>query len=236
TLDIEKLNVTAIIPVKGESPIVAGRPLLEYTIARAKASRYLKKIIVSTDNSKTAELAVSLGAEVPFLRDASFSGPRVDLEKVLQYTLQELEKRDIWPDIVVSLEITFPFRDPNLIDDLVFDLVDKGLDTVIPAREEFNSCWIEEKGNFRRVDEGFTPREFKKPLYVAIKGLGCATYPNFVREGKLFGNNVGMYKISHPNSFIEVRSEHDFDLAGPLLADFSTSHEIHIPQQHLPGR
>lgn len=219
TLDIEKLNVTAIIPVKGESPIVAGRPLLEYTIARAKASRYLKKIIVSTDNTKTAELAISLGAEVPFLRDASFSAARVDLERVLQYTLQELEKRDIWPDIVVSLEITFPFRDLNLIDDLIFDLVDKGLDTVIPAREEFNSCWIEENGNFRRVDEGFTPREFKKPVYVAIKGLGCVTYPNFVREGQLFGNNVGMYKITNPNASIEVRCANDFLLAESILAE-----------------
>ena len=229
TLDIEKLNVVALIPVKGESPVVAGRPLLEYTILRAKASRYLKKIIVSTDNQKTADLARRLGAEVPFMRDASFSGARVDLEQVLQYSLQELEKRDIWPDIVVSLEITFPFRDAHLIDDLIFDLVDKGLDTVIPAKEEFNSCWVEDKGSFQRVDEGFTPREFKKPVYVAIKGLGCVTYPNFVRDGKLFGNNVGMYTLRNPNAFIEVRSKNDFLLAESLLTDFISSHDIQIP-------
>lgn len=234
-LDIEKLNVVALIPVKGESPVVAGRPLLEYTIARAKASRYLKKIVVSTDNEKTAELARSLGAEVPFLRDASFSGARIDLEQVLQYSLQELEKRDIWPDIVVSLEITFPFRDQTLIDDLVFDLVDKGLDTVIPAKEEFNSCWIEEKGNYRRIDEGFTPREFKKPVYVAIKGLACVTYPNFVREGKLFGNNVGMYTLRNPNAFIEVRSKNDFLLAETLLTE-SFPHGIQIPGSHPTRR
>jgi|CXWL01.1.fsa_nt_gi glycosyltransferase involved in cell wall biosynthesis len=232
TIDIEKLNVVALIPVKGESPVVASRPLLEYTIARAKASRYLKKIIVSTDNKKTAELARSLGAEVPFLRDASFSGARVDLEQVLQYSLGELEKRDIWPDIIVSLEITFPFRDQTLIDDLIFDLVDKGLDTVVPAREEFNSCWIEENSSYRRIDEGFTPREFKKPVYVAIKGLGCATYPNFIRDGKLYGNNVGMYTLRNPNAFIEVRSQNDFLLAESLLAEFLTRHDIQIPGSH----
>lgn len=236
TLDIEKLNVVAIIPVKGESPIVAGKPLLEYTIARARASKYLKKIIVSTDNPKTAELARGLGAEVPFLRDASFSGARVDLEQVLQYSLSQLEKNDIWPDVVVSLEITFPFRDPDLIDDLVFELVDKGLDTVIPAKEEFNSCWIEENGSYRRIDEGFTPRELKKPVYVAIKGLGCATYPNFIREGKLFGNNVGMYKINNPNAYIEVRSKNDFLLAESLLSEFLTNHGIQIPGSHPTGR
>jgi rhamnosyltransferase len=218
-IDIEKLNVVAIIPVKGESPVVAGRPLLEYTIARAKASHYVKKVIVSTDNDKTAKLARELGAEVPFLRDASLSGARVDLEQVQQHSLKELEKRDIWPDIVVSMEITFPFRDASLIDDMLFELIDKGLDTVMPAKEEFNSCWIEQDSGYKRIDEGFTPREFKKPVYIGIKGLGCVTYPNFVREGKLFGDNVGMYKITNPNAFIEVRSPNDFLLAETLLAE-----------------
>jgi rhamnosyltransferase len=218
-VDIEKLNVVVIIPVKGESPAIAGRPLLEYTIARAKASRFVKRVIVSTDNEKTAKLAQELGAEAPFLRDASLSGARVDLEQVQQHTLKELEKRDIWPDIVVSMEITFPFRDATLIDDMIFELIDKGLDTVMPAKEEFNSCWIEENGSYRRVDEGFTPREFKKPVYIGIKGLGCVTYPAFVREGKLFGTNVGMYKITNPNAFIEVRSQNDFLLAEALLAE-----------------
>lgn len=235
-IDIEKLNVVALIPVKGESPVVGGRPLLEYTIARAKASRYLKRIFVSTDDEQTAELARSLGAEVPFMRDVSFSGARVSLEQVLQYSLGELENRDIWPDILVSLEITFPFREQNLIDDLVFELVDKGLDTVVPAKEEFNSCWIDEDGSYRRIDEGFTPREFKKPVYVAIKGLGCATYPHFVREGKLFGNNVGMYKILNPNSFIEVRSKNDFLLAETLLSEYLNQHAIQIPQSRRSGR
>ncbi len=218
-IDIEKLNVIAIIPVKGEAPIVAGRSLLEYTIARAKASRYVKKVVVATDNEKTAQLARELGAETPFMRDASLSGARVDLEQVQQHSLKELEKRDIWPDIVVSMEITFPFRDAALIDDMLFELIDKGLDTVLPAKEEFNSCWMEENGGYRRIDEGFTPREFKKPIYIAIKGLGCVTYPSFVREGKLFGNNVGMYKITNPNAFIEVRSKSDFLLAETLLAE-----------------
>ena len=160
---------------------------LEFTIEAARHSRYLKKVIVATDNEATAKLARDLGAETPFMRDTSLSGARIDLEQVQQYCLQELEKRDIWPDIFVSMEITFPFRNQTLIDDMIYEFVDKGLDTVIPAKEEFNSCWIEDNGVYRRVDEGFTPREFKKPVYIGIKGLGCVTYPNFVRNGKLFG-------------------------------------------------
>jgi rhamnosyltransferase len=218
-IDIEKLNVVVIIPVKGEAPIVSGRSLLEYTVIRAKAARFVKSVVVSTDNEKTAKLARELGAETPFMRDAALSGARVDLEQVQQHSLKELEKRGIWPDIVVSMEITFPFRDASLIDDMIYELIDKGLDTVMPAKEEFNSCWMQEGETYKRIDEGFTPREFKKPIYIGIKGLGCVTYPNFVREGKLFGNNVGMYKITNPNAFIEVRSPNDVLLAEMLLGE-----------------
>ena len=222
-IDAQKLNIVAVIPIKGEAPMVAGKSLLEYTIKRAQDSRYIKKIYVSTDNEKTASLARKLGAEVPFIRDPSYSQSYVDLEKVYQYTLHELEERKILPDILVFLEMTFPFREKTLIDDLIFQLVDKGLDTVVPAKEEFNSCWIEDNGAFKRVDEGFIPREFKKPVYASFKGLGCVTYAVYVREGKMFGNNVGMYKINNPYSFIEVRDKNSLPLAEHLLKTWKGS-------------
>ncbi len=219
-IDVRKLNIVAVIPAKGEPPVFAGRSLLDYTIKRAKESKYIKKVIVSTDNEKTAALAKKLGAEVPFLRDASYSQAYVDLEKVYQYTLHQLEERKIFPDILVFLEMTFPFREKTLIDDLIYELVDQGLDTVVPAKEEFNSCWIAENGAYKRVDEGFIPREFKKPVYTSYKGLGCATHAVFVREGKMFGNNVGMYNIKNPHSFIEVRDKESFPLAEQLLKNW----------------
>lgn len=219
-MDANKYNVAAVIPVKGEPVTVAGKPLLAYTIEAAKESKYIKKVIVSTDNEKTAQLARKLGAEVPFMRDASYSQPYVDLEKVYQYTLHELEERKILPDILVLLEVTFPFREKNLIDDMIYQLVDQGLDTVVPAKQEFNSCWIEEDGNYKRIDEGFIPREFKKPVYTSFKGLGCVTHAVFVREGKMFGGNVGMYTITNPHAFIEVRDKNSLPLAEQLMKEW----------------
>jgi len=218
-VDIEKLNIIAIVPVRGRPQIIGGHSLLELTLKRANQSKYLKAVYVSTDNEETARESRELGAQVPFLRDGKYSQPHVDLEKVLQYTLNELEESKILPDIVVSLEVTFPFRDETLIDDLIFELITQGLDTVVPSKEEFNSCWIEDNGVYKRIDEGFIPRAFKKPVFTGYKGLGCATYAVFIREGKLFGNKVGIYKISNPNSFIEVREEKDFELAEKLIRD-----------------
>ena len=40
-----------------------GKPLIEYTINSAKKSRYLNKIIISTDSKKIAKIAKQYGGE-----------------------------------------------------------------------------------------------------------------------------------------------------------------------------
>ena len=89
---LQKMNVVAIIPVKGEILYLGKRPLIEYTIERAKESRYIKKVIVSTDNKEIAKISAAMGAEAPFLRDPRLSAEYVDLEKVLQFSLEKIEE------------------------------------------------------------------------------------------------------------------------------------------------
>jgi glycosyltransferase involved in cell wall biosynthesis len=216
-IDINHLNVVAIIPVKGQPLNVLKKSLLEYTIQQAKNSKYIKQVIVAPDDEKVGASAKELGADVPFIRDASYSAEYVDIEAVMKYSLEEIEASGVWPDIIVLLNITFPFREKGLIDEMIFELVDKGLDTVLPVKEEFNSCWIEEDEEYKRLDEGFIPRKFKNPILTDIKGLGCVTHSLFVREGKLFGSKVGMYKIKNKISFTEVREENDIELAEILM-------------------
>lgn len=220
-LDIEKMNIAALIPVAGPVPVVGGRPLLDYTVERARQSRYVKRVIVSTDDPATAELAKAAGAEAPFLRDAMYSQDFIDFEKVLQHSLDRIESSGIYPDLVVLMEITYPFRSPDLIDQMILHLVKGGFDTVLPARNEFNTCWIDGNGDFRRVDEGFMRREYRNPVHVGIKGLGCVTHPFFLREGRLIGNRVGLLDIDDPRMPIEVRDEKGFEMAAVLLRQWA---------------
>ena len=218
TLDIDRMNIVAIIPVRDEDMTVGGRQLYEYTIEHAKSSRFIKQVIVSTNDEEIRSKATAMGAEVPCLRDEEHSNFDVILEQLMQYTLRELEDRAIFPDILVMMEITYPFRDVSLIDDMILHLVTEGLDTVIPARQEYNSCWIEENGAYKRIDQGYIPRQFKNPTYTGIKGLGCVTYTAPVRDGQLFGERVGIYEIPDSWSCIEVRNSRDRTLAETLMA------------------
>ncbi|MBU0574071.1 MAG: glycosyltransferase family 2 protein [Candidatus Margulisiibacteriota bacterium] len=219
-IDLRSLNVVALIPVKGEIIYLNDRPLLEYTIAAARSSKYIKDVIVSTDSEEYAKLAKDLGASVPFIRDASLSGEMVDLEHVYQYSINKLEEKGLVPDLVVTLEITFPFRSKGLIDELIARQAGEGFDSVIAARAEFGSCWIRDGDQIKRVDQGFIPRQFKDPVYVGIKGLGCVTYPQFLRQGRLLGEKVGVLEIHNPYSAIEVRDKIGQNFAEEIMRNW----------------
>jgi len=220
-IDIEKMNIVAVIPVRGPVQYLNNRPLLEYTVRRARESEYIKKVIVSTDNSELAKLAGQMGAEAPFLRDAAFSKEDVTIAQVLQHTLERIEGIKIYPDLVVSLEITFPFRPGGLLDNMIRHLVEEGFDSVVAARVENRAIWKEYDGNIRQLDEGLTPRQFKEPSFLELKGVGCVTHPEFLREGSLMGRKIGIFEVNDPYSHLEVRSPDDFKMAEILMKEWT---------------
>ena len=67
-LDPKKLNIIAVIPSKGPLKKNQKDVLIKHTINYAKKSKYIKKIIVSTDNNETKKFAIKNGAECPFIR------------------------------------------------------------------------------------------------------------------------------------------------------------------------
>ena len=69
-------KLLAIIPARGGSKRLprknilnlAGKPLISWTIEAALGSKYIDRIVVSTDDNEIAVIAKQFGAEVPFLR------------------------------------------------------------------------------------------------------------------------------------------------------------------------
>lgn len=54
-----------------------------------------------------------------------------------------------------------------------YNLLEKGLDTVIPAVPDYQPYWTRQGDILQRVDDSFMPRERKKPLFRGLIGLGC---------------------------------------------------------------
>jgi len=218
-IDANKLNTVLIIPVRDEGlRTVAGKPLYQYSIEHAKASQLVRTIVVSTDQERVAKDAQAAGANIILSRSTEESRFDVILELMMKSSLEKLEAEGIIPDVLVMLEATFPFREQTLIDKLISRYVEGGFDTVIPARTEYNSCWMEEEGAYKRIDDGYIARQFKRPFFTGLKGLCCVCSPATVRTGRIFGDNVGLYKLTEVIPAIEVRSDTDVALAETILA------------------
>ncbi len=215
-LHIQNLSVAALIPVKGIPASLDDHSLLEYAMTAAKNAHRVNSVVVAADRDDVLAGAKVMGADLVVRRDENLSQEYVGLEEVYRYTLERLEEAGVFPDILILLEITYPFRPDNLIDDMIGQMVFKGFDSMLPARRESNVIWMEEESGIHQVTEGFVPRKFQKPVYMGCKGLCCVTRPEFVRDGSVIGNNLGIYRLNNPYAHLEIRGEGAFSL--PALA------------------
>lgn len=97
--------------------LLGGKPLLAHTIEKAKRSRYLDRIILSTDDPEIAEVGRHYGAEIPFMRPKELAEDATKDYPVFVHALEWLKEREGWvPDFVVHLRPTHPFRKAEHID------------------------------------------------------------------------------------------------------------------------
>lgn len=121
-------EVLALIPARGGSKsiprknlvVVAGKPLIAWSIEQALASRRITRTVVSTDDPEIAEAARSFGADVPFLRPAELAQDlSTDLE-VFRHALEQLRAKEGYRcDLAVHLRPTGPVRRVALIDQAI---------------------------------------------------------------------------------------------------------------------
>lgn len=132
-------KIIAIIPARGGSKriprknikILAGKPLIAWTIETALRSRIFDRIIVSTEDKEIAGIAKKFGAEVPFKRPKKLAKDEASGWSVLQHAVKELEKKEGYqPDIIVDLPPTSPLRNVQDIKKCVKELIDKKVNIV----------------------------------------------------------------------------------------------------------
>ena len=101
-----------------------GTPLVGWIIEAAKKSKYLNRIIVSTDSEKYAKIVKSLGAEVPYIRPKTLAMDDSPEIEYIMDTLNWLKANENYiPDLVVRLMATVPMQESDDIDQLIEILI-----------------------------------------------------------------------------------------------------------------
>ena len=135
-----------------------------------------------------------------------------------KYSLDQIESEGIYPDIIIHMEETYPFRSPSIIDKMIERLIVEGLDTIIAGRVEKRNIWVEKSDVTTLLSEGFMSRNLKssKPI-ISLFGLCSVTYPKMIRTGNLFSGKLGIYEINDPTCSTEVRDKLSLNLANQIF-------------------
>jgi CMP-N-acetylneuraminic acid synthetase len=141
---IDNKTILVVVPARGGSKGVKlknlrslnGVPLVALVGKVVRQLAYVDRAVVSTDHSEIARVAKDSGLEAPFMRPAEFSGDRIADWDVLNHALLSCEKRDNRTyDIIVMLQPTSPFRQPQHVTRTVEKLIAGGYDAVWTVSE-----------------------------------------------------------------------------------------------------
>ena len=202
-------NILAIIPARGGSKGIprknirnfAGYPLIAWSIAAAKQSASVTRVLVSTDDGEIAAVARQFGAETPFLRPAEFAQDNTTDLPVFEHALKWLDEHEGYkPDVVVQLRPTSPIRPRGLVDKAIEILLAHpdadSVRGVVPAGQNPHKMWllINENSPMKNlldvdgIDEPYNaPRQILPPVYWQtghIDAIRTATILNGSMSGK----------------------------------------------------
>ena len=127
-------RVLAIVPARAGSKglpgknvrLLHGRPLLAWPVAAALGSAHVDRTIVSTDDAGYAAIAVSHGAEAPFLRPAELASDTAPSIGFILHAVDTLAAEGDVYDLVVLLEPTSPLTEAADVDAALVQLVAAG--------------------------------------------------------------------------------------------------------------
>jgi len=234
---VNPLNILAIIPARGGSKSIprknirffAGKPLIAHTIEIALNSKFINRVIVSTEDDEIANISKKYGAEIPFLRPNEYAQDDTPDWPVFYHALEWLKKNEEYcPDIVIHLRATTPNRKVIQIDNaikyfLTLPLEIDGLRSVQPAAySPYKMCLIGEDGCLEPVvtlpncEEAWgMPRQSLPKVYQG-DGYIDIIRPYVILELRLMrGPKTKAYLV--PDFSIDIDDEKDFQIAQEIF-------------------
>lgn len=223
----------AIIPARGGSKglpgknirLLSGKPLIAYTIEAAKKSKYISRIIVSTDSSEIAEVAIKYGAEFPFLRPEHLATDTSLAVETYLHAIYEIEKKDnILIDEIMILLPTSPLRKSEDIDKAIELFIEKKADSVISYCKEFHPIsWhkhINEEGKLINIfDDNLKNRQEEKTTYFPNGSIYI--FKKSVLEKKVYYTDNSYAYLMDRKSSVDIDNLEDFEYTEFLLDKYN---------------
>ncbi len=221
-------TVLGLIPARGGSKgvprknirEVGGKPLIAWSVEAAKASRYIDRVILSSDDQSIIDVAKQWGCDVPFVRPQEFATDQADSMQVVKHALGALPEKY---DYLVLLQPTSPMRLAEDIDATIDRCVESGAALCVSVCEPDKSpYWMLKLDGERKArtlfPEGQIPtRRQDSPPVVSVNGaVYVLSTEHIAKGGTFFAQGMVVHEMPKERSF-DIDTELDLKIVNFLL-------------------
>lgn len=229
-------RILAIIPARGGSKgiprkniiNVAGKPLIAWSIEAGKKSKYIDRILVSTEDEEIRKISMDYGAEVPFLRPMELAQDNTSSVDTIVDVIMKLRNIDSSEyDYILLLQPTSPLRNENQIDesiDMLMNNIDK-YDSLISVTElEHPVYWnrlIDDSGKLNSFMEYDKNKNYRRQDFSKTYRLNGAIYiikTDKFLSGRSFETKDTLAYVMDRRTSIDIDCMEDLELAEYYLS------------------
>jgi len=217
---IKNKRVLAIIPARGGSKgvprknirLLAGKPLIAWTIEEAKKSKYIDRLILTSEDLEIIETAKAYGCDIPFVRPGKLA---LDSTPGIDPVLHALEVIQGY-DYVVLLQPTSPLRLAEDIDGCIEKMIEKQSTTCVSVTEaETSPYWmytLNQAGAMQPLiqqDEPIVRRQDLTMVY-ALNGAVYVAEVDWLKRSRSFLTTETVAFIVPKDRSYDIDTEKDF--------------------------
>lgn len=217
----------AIIPARGGSKRLprknildlCGKPLISWSIEAALKSKYISKVVVSSDDDEILNISLNFGAET-IKRPVELASDTATTFDAIKHTIDNFENYDY----IVLLQPTSPLRNEKHINEAIEFLEEKQADAIVSVCEmDHSPLWsntLPKDGNMNNFlrDEVLNKRSQDLEKYYRVNGAVYICKTDKLLENKSFflKDNIFAYIMDRKSS-IDIDEEIDFLFAQRVI-------------------
>lgn len=197
-------DCVAIIPARGGSKgipgkntlLVAGKPLLAWSIEHALRSSKIDSVWVTSDSLEILSMAETYGARA-ILRPANISGDKATSEEAWIHAVNEIQKHSE-VDLVVCIQPTSPIRGKNDLDEAVAMFSSGKFDSILSVtkiEDHFEWCLTSEGA--KSVNYDFKERKRRQDIeekYLENGSFYLVSPALLIANNNRLGGKIGLYE------------------------------------------
>lgn len=224
-------RIVCVIPARGGSKglpgknikELLGKPLIAYSIEHAKSSRYIDRVIVSTEDKAIAEIALKYGAEVPFMRPKELATDASGTIDVLLHAISWMESAGDPFTVLALLHVTTPLRSAEDVDNCIELLVDSGAQSIFSVTDAHRNPYFNmvevRGGKVALIKQGnFVSRQSAPEVYDMNSSIYIWMKDALKEKKSTFLERTGIYRMPRERS-VDIDDHLDFRIAEMLLRE-----------------